>query len=186
MDISKMNMGNLFKLRSDMLLEGKDVSEINTIIENKENEYYNSLFEDTSATGGPAGSVGGGSVGSIGVAYGDASIAGMGNVVTSQPSINAGVTTEPSYTSGGGLAGTDLSVPYNTGSTKKAFQKIPVDNRKGNSKRRNNKVLAGLKQTIMSRKDFTANQGGVKKSGKILNWDSFSKDDLEKVTKIKE
>ena len=32
--------------------------------------------------------------------------------VTSQPSINAGVTTEPSYTSGGGLAGTDLSVPY--------------------------------------------------------------------------
>lgn len=186
MELHNLNLEQLFELRSRFLLEGKDTKEISFIIDCKESQYIDSIFED-GATGGPAGSVGASSIGigGNGVAYSNASIAGMGAVVSSQPSTNAGVTTEPGYTSGGGQIGSgDIGVPLNAGGTK-VFQKIPVDNRKGNSKRRKNKMLAGLKTAIMNRQDFTAGQGKVKPS-KVMNFDNFSKSELNKVTHIKQ
>ena len=67
-------------------------------------------LEDTSATGGPAGSVG-----------------GMGAVVNAQPSGLAGQTIGTSWASGGGMAGSgDISVPYNPSGANRMQQKIPV------------------------------------------------------------
>lgn len=177
-----LNIEDLYQLRGEMVLSGEDTTEINFLIDCRESEYYFSLFEDTSATGGPAGAVGA-NVGSIGVAYGNASIGGMGAVTAAQPSNFAGVTSDPVYTAGGGTIGSgDLGFAYNAGPNK-AFQKIPVDNRKGSNKRRKNKMLADLKQTLMNRQDFTAGQGSVK-SKNIMDFDSFKKDDLNKVTKV--
>jgi hypothetical protein len=98
----------------------------------------------------------------------------------------AGVTTEPGYSAGGGSVGSgDISVPYNPGGRKKVFQKIPVDNRKGTNKRRKNKMIQGLKNIFSQKQDYTAGQGGSKPS-KIMNFDKFSKDDLNKVTRVKQ
>lgn len=178
-----LNTEELFQLRNDMFLKGEDTTEIDFLIDCRESEYSISVKEDTSATGGPSGAVGG-SVGSIGVAFGDASVGGMGAVTAAQPSNNAGVTSDPSFTAGGGTIGSgDIGFAYNAGPNK-AFQKIPVDNRKGNSKRRKNKMLANLKQNIMSRQDFTAGQGQAKPK-KLMDFDSFSKGELNKVTKVK-
>jgi hypothetical protein len=192
---NKSKLQKLYQKRQDLILEGKDISRINSAIREEEYNYCEWLKEDVSATGGPAGAAGAASVGISGggVAYGSAATPGMGAVSSPQPSSYAGVTTDPGYSSGGGKVGSgDIAVPYNS-APKKVFQKIGVDDRRGSNKRRNKKVLAGLKQALKSRKqDFTANQGGVpnftasKKSTKILSWDSFTKDNLNKVTHVKE
>ena len=124
-----ISLGELFEIRSRMVLEGLNVDEISETIFQKESEYISYILEDT-ASGGPAGSVGAASVGygGGGVAYADASIGGMGAVVSPQPSIFAGVTMDPGYSAGGGRVGSgDISVPYNPGGRKKVFQKIAVE-----------------------------------------------------------
>jgi hypothetical protein len=186
MKYSNLNLDELYHLRTQMVMNNEDSSELNFLIDCGESEYYLSLFEDTSATGGPAGSSGAASIGigGGGVAYGNAAFGGMGAVTAAQPSNNAGVTSDPAYTAGGGKIGSgDVSVPYNAGPNK-SFQKIPVDNRKGNSKRRKNKMLSNLK-SLVSRQDFTAGQGSDKPK-RLMSFDSFSKDELNKVTKVKE
>jgi hypothetical protein len=186
MKYSNLNLDELYDLRGQMVMNNEDTSELNFLIDCSESEYYFSLFEDTSATGGPAGAAGAASVGigGGGVAFGNAAIGGMGAVTAAQPSNNAGVTSDPAYTAGGGKIGSgDVSIPYNAGPNK-AFQKIPVDNRKGNSKRRKNKMLSALK-SLVSHQDFTAGQGGSKPK-KLMSFDSFSKADLNKITKVKE
>jgi hypothetical protein len=185
---NQLNIEELFKLRSQMYLNGEDITEISEQILLSENEYLQYLTEDTSATGGPSGAAGASTVGygGGGVGYANASIGGMGAVVSPQPSMFAGVTTEPGYSDGGGKVGSgDISVPYNPGGRKKVFQKVPVDNRKGSNKRRKNKLIQGLKNIFSQRQDYTSGQGSAKPS-KIMNFDNFSKDDLNKVTKVKQ
>jgi len=187
MFFKNLSILELFELRSKMLLEGKDTSDISDLILERETQYLNYINEDT-ATGGPSGAAGAATVGygGNGVGYANASIGGMGSVVSPQPSMFAGVTTEPGYSSGGGKEGSgDVSVPYNPGGRKKVFQKIAVDNRKGSNKRRKNKMIQGLKNIFSQKQDYTSGQG-KSKSGKIMNFDSFSKDDLNKVTKVKQ
>jgi hypothetical protein len=182
-----LNLGELFTLRSNMLLEGKDITDISNMILEKEQDYVNYLNEDT-ATGGPSGAAGAATVGygGGGVGYSNATTSGMGAVISPQPSMFAGVTTEPGYSAGGGSVGSgDISVPYNPGGRKKVFQKIPVDNRKGTNKRRKNKMIQGLKNIFSQKQDYTAGQGNSKPS-KIMNFDNFSKDDLNKVTRVKQ
>ena len=136
------------------------------------------LNEDgTSATGGPGGAVSGSSVGmsGIGVPYANAAYGGMGNVVSAQPGQSPG-------TFGSDGSG-DVAVPYNAGG-KKVFQKVPVDNRKGNRRRRNNKLLAGLKGAFANRQDFTANQGGAPRQKKVMSFDDFQVDKTNTITKI--
>ena len=129
---------------------------INIIFE-KEQDYVNYLNEDT-ATGGPSGAAGAATVGygGGGVGYANASIGGMGSVVSPQPSMFAGVTTEPGYSSGGGKEGSgDVSVPYNPGGRKKVFQKIAVDNRKGSNKRRKNKMIKNILDSFKKEERFS-------------------------------
>ncbi len=184
MNIKNLNLEELIELRGQLVREGKDSSEISFLIDCKESEYVFSLFEDVSGTGGPSGAIGSSTIGigGGGVAYSNAAIGGMGSVTAAQPSNNTGVTTDPGYSTVGGKTGTDIGVPYNAGGTK-MFQKVPVDNRKGSNKRRKNKVLAGLKSIFANRQDFMAGQGKDRPS-KLMNFDSFSKGDLNKVTKV--
>ncbi|NBT86396.1 MAG: hypothetical protein EBT45_07905, partial [Alphaproteobacteria bacterium] len=58
-----------------------------------------------------------GGVGASGVAYANASISGMGNVVSPQPSMFAGTTVEPGYSASGGH-GTPFASPEKTGHEK--------------------------------------------------------------------
>lgn len=181
------SLQELFELRSKLILDGENIDQITEQIMEKESEYVSYILEDT-ASGGPSGAVGSSSVGygGGGVAYADASIGGMGSVVSPQPSVFTGVTTEPGYSMGGGKVGSgDVSVPYNPGGRKKVFQKVPVDNRKGNNKRRKNKMIQGLKNIFSQKQDYTAGQGKPK-SSKVMNFDNFSKSNINKPTKVKD
>ena len=129
------------------------------------------LEEDTSATGGPAGSVG-----------------GMGAVVNAQPSGLAGQTIGTNWASGGGMAGSgDISVPYNPSGANRMQQKIPVMGsnhgpRTGKKSREKKLDLKALKSAFAKRKDFTA---GQTKNGekKVMSFDDFKKDDVNIIKK---
>lgn len=183
-----LSLGQLFKMRGQLIIEGKDITRISEEILKRESEYLEYLNED-SGTGGPSGAVNAGSVGygGAGVAYSNASMSGSGAIVSAQPSNFAGVTTEPGYSAGGGTVGSgDISVPYNPGGRKKVFQKLAANSdRKGSNKRRKNKIIQGLKNIFSQKQDYTASQGKSRPS-KIMNFNNFSKEELNKVTKVKE
>ena len=131
------------------------------------------LEEDTSATGGPAGSIG-----------------GMGAVVNAQPSGLAGATIGTSWASHGGTTGSgDISVPYNPSGSNRVFQKIPTPSmgsnhgaRTGKKSREKKLDLKALRSVFAKRQDFTAGQS---KSGekKVMSFDDFKKDDVNKIKK---
>lgn len=179
--MDNLSLYELVSIKNEMVRKGLNANKIDKIIEEKENQYIREINEDVSATGGPSGAVGGSSVGSTGISMANASISGMGNVVSSQPSSYSGVTMDPGYSNGGGTIGSgDISVPYNAGG-KKSSQQIPVrkqDNRFGTNKRRKSKMMGALK-TMKKASE-------AKPSGKLMRFDDFSKDNLMKVTKVKQ
>jgi len=184
MDISNMSLHHLCEMRGQLIIEGLDTDLISEIILEKEKNYIQSVLEDGPGGAAAAASIG---IGGNGVAMANASIGGMGAVTSSQPSAYAGSTTEPAFSAGGGKSGSgDISVPYNPGGRKKVFQKIPapLDDRKGSSKRRKNKILQGLKNVFANKQDYTAGQG--KSKSKVMNFDQFDKENLSKVTKVKQ
>ncbi len=187
MTLNQLSLEELFELRSNLILEGLNIDKISKLIFEKEKEYIDSIFED-GATGGPAGAVTSASVGygGGGVGYANATIGGMGNVVSPQPSVYAGSTSGDAFSDGGGRVGSgDISVPYNPGGRKKVFQKLaaPLNDRRGSNKRRKNKILRGLKNIFSNKQDYTSGEGKVK-SGKIMNFDNFEKGQFNKVTKV--
>jgi hypothetical protein len=129
------------------------------------------IIENTSATGGPAGSVG-----------------GMGAVVNAQPSGLAGQTIGTSWASHGGTVGSgDVSVPYNPSGSNRVFQKIPVMGsnhgaRTGKKSREKKLDLKALKNVFAKRQDFTAGQS---KNGekKVMSFDDFQKNDINTIKK---
>ncbi len=122
--------------------------------------------EDTSATGG-------------------APSTGMGAIVSAQPSSLAGVTSGQ----GGGTVGSgDISVPFNPGGGAKMSQKIPAMGynhgpRTGKKSRVKKLDLRQIRNSLKNRKDFTHGQTSGKK---VMSFDSFKKDDVNKITKLKE
>ena len=147
----------------------------------KESEYIDYLLEDGPGGAAAAGSIG---IGAGGVGYSNANTGGMGQVTSANPSSSIGVTTEPGYSAGGGTIGSgDISIPYNPGGRKKMFQKVE-SSRRGTNKRRNSRMISKLKGSV-SKSDYTHNQGNIKPN-KIMNFDSFSKDELSNVTHVKQ
>ena len=184
MEISRMNLLELSTLREKLIKEGLDYEPITELIHQKEREYINYILEDGPGGAAAAASIG---VGSGGVAYSNVTIGGAGPVISAQPSQFAGATTEPAFSAGGGKSGSgDISIPYNPGGRKKVFQKIStkLDNRKGTNKRRRNKMIQGLKNIFAKKQDWTYGQSQVKQPSKILNFDSFEKEKINKVTKV--
>jgi hypothetical protein len=185
MNVNNLSLEELFDLRGKMMVEGLNVELLSQIIVEKEKIYIDSILEDGPGGASAAASTG---IGAGGVGYATATIGGMGPVSSPQPSVYAGSTTEPAFSLGGGKIGSgDIGVPYNPGGRKKTFQKIaaPLSDRRGSNKRRKNKILRGLKDIFANRQDFTANQGGIKKS-KVMDFDKFSKDQFTQVTKVKQ
>lgn len=193
MNLLKLNIEQLFEVRSNMVLNKEtDFDEINFLIEKREQEYVDSIFEDESGTGGPAGasttSVFGG-----GVAYGTANTAGMGPVVSAQPSTLPGSTTGNNYYGNGGSDGSgDIGVPINLGGNK-MFQKVPVGEmgkghgpRTGKKSRTKKMDIKSLKNAFANRQDFTANQGNAPKQKRVMSFDDYQKDVFSKVTKVKD
>jgi hypothetical protein len=157
-----------------------DIKLIKEIIKKKE-----AILEDTSATGGPAGAAAGGSVGGGGVALANATTAGMGGVVSSQPSAFPGSLNGTAWASGGGTEGSgDISVPYNPSGANRVFHKIAGGKRKQSDPHQITKKSRhkGIDMKIL--RDTLKNK---KSSGKIMNFDNFTKKDITtKVTKVKE
>jgi hypothetical protein len=162
-----------------------DIKLVKKLIDKKER-----IFENTSATGGPAGSAGAASVGfgGGGVSLANATTAGAGPVVSSQPSSIPGALNGVNWINGGGKEGSDISVPYNPSGANRMFQKMPIPSgmrrkREGDpnviTKKSRNKLI-----DMKALKDMLASK---KSSGKIMNFNDFEKKDITtKVTKVKE
>ena len=157
MKLNQLTIEELVELRTQMILEKKSTKQINQIIDKKEKEYIYSIIEDTSATGGPAGAVSGGDVGSGGVAFANAGIGGMGAVTAAQPSSYAGSTIGNNWSGNGGTIGSgDISNPLfppgacGTIEAPKGFISENHSNRKGEFQSRNNSLIEVLERVFSS------------------------------------
>jgi len=168
----KMSLHQLYFLKEKMEQENlSSTEEYNSLCEKILNREQ--LLEDTSATGGPAGSVG-----------------GMGAVVNAQPSGLAGATIGTSWASHGGTTGSgDVDVPYNPSGSNRVFQKIPAPSmgsnhgaRTGKKSREKKLDMKTLKNIFAKRQDFTSGQA---KNGekKVMNFDDFQKNDINTIKK---
>jgi hypothetical protein len=163
-----------------------DIEVVKYLISKKE-----SILEDTSATGGPAGSVGAASVGygGGGVSLANSTTAGMGPVVSSQPSSIPGALNGVNWINGGGKEGSgDISVPYNPSGANRMFQKMPIPSGMRKKKESDPNVITKKSRNkpidMKALKDMLASK---KSSGKIMNFNDFEKKDITtKVTKVKE
>jgi hypothetical protein len=174
--------------RARMMSEGRDVSEMNRKIRRLEAEYGRYLSEDTSATGGPAGAVMGSSVGSTGVAMANASIAGMGAVVSPQASSLAGSTMGTNFTGSGGRSGSgDASFPFPVGGRNPMYQKAEMGKshgaRTGKKSRKKRLDMKQLRDALSRKQDYTV--GGERKLPRVMNWQDFHKGEMERVKKVK-
>lgn len=181
-----MNLYQLYQILENMTLSGYDDSQLQLIkdlIVEKE-----SIMEDTSPTGGPAGSVGASSVGygGGGVALANATTAGMGGVVSSQPSAFPGALNGQAWITGGGQPGSgDISVPYNPSGANRVFHKIGAmgKNHGPRTGKKSRQKPLNLKQL----QDIVKNKNNNMAKGKIMSFNDFEKKDLTtKVTKVKE
>ena len=182
--MEKMSLYELYRILERIKssdYKDETIEYVENIISEKER-----VLEDTSATGGPAGSVGAAAVGygGGGVSLGNATTAGMGGVVSSQPSAFPGTLNGVAWASGGGTEGSgDISIPYNPSGANRMFQKIPAMGK--NHKSQTGKKSRQKPLNIKSLKDIMANKG--KSSVKIMNFNDFDKKDITtKVTKVKE
>jgi len=121
-------------------------------------------------------------------ATGGAASAGMGAVVSAQPSSNPGATVGSNWVGGGGTTGSgDISVGFNPGGADRMYQKMP---------------LAGFGNDLVSKasfkkKDFKKkkkesptdlnepNQSFVPKT-KVMKYTDFIKSDINKPKKVKQ
>lgn len=176
------SLKSLTKYRNQLIKEGVDSSEldvINNLIKNKRRR-REILLENTSATGGASGAAGGGSVSSMGVGMADATTSGMGGVIPAQPSAFPGALNGTNWMSGGGKSGSgDISIPYNPSGKNRVFQKVKKGGH-GSMTPKKSRVKGIDIQSFVNKAS-----ADVKKS-KIMKWDDFQKDDISKVTKVKE
>lgn len=182
-------MQEMISFRTKLIKNGEDVSDINRLISKLEESYAELLIsEDTSGTGGPAGAVTGSSVGSSGVAMANASIAGMGAVVSPQASSLAGSTMGNNFTGHGGTVGSgDVSVPFPVGGRNPMYQKMEMGKshgaRTGKKSRQKRLSMSQLKDIFSKKQDYTV--GSERKAPKVMNWQDFQKDDINKIKRLK-
>ena len=178
----------LIESRATMVRADMDISHINRRISGFEKAYAKYISEDTSATGGPSGAVTGSSVGSYGVAMSNASIAGMGAVVSPQASSLSGSTMGAAFSSGGGKAGSgDVSFPFPVGGRNPMYQKAEMGKshgaRTGKKSRTKRMGMKQLRDALSKRQDYTV--GSQRKSAKVMSWQDFQKDDLNRIKRPK-
>ncbi len=154
----------LKKIRDQYIAQGISTKDIDSVIDELK------VNEDTSATGGV--SVGS-TVSALGIANVGASTAGMGPIVSSNPSSNPGSTIGTDFTSGGGTIGSgDIGVPL-------GGRNYNIGMNHGASTGKKSRIPMSVKKAV-SKMKFDK----PKKSGKIMKFDDFKKDDINKVKKI--
>lgn len=165
-----MNLNELKTLRTEKLLENikNDVTDLNNQIATLELEYYNSILED-------------GECMSIGTSMVSA---GMGNVVASQPS------SLPGNTSGSTTGSGDITYPFPS-MGRNVYTKTEMGKNHGahtGKKSREKKLdLKKIKADFEAkRKENEDGDNKVPKSPKIMNFDDFSKDTINKINKIED
>ena len=145
--------------KGEDLLDDQDIVDLEIFIEDN----IDITVNEDSATGGPAS-------------------AGMGAVVSAQPSSLPGATVGADWISGGGTTGSgDISVPYNPGGADRTFQKIPVSgfsNPKKLVKKKDDKKNQVL-DLNEPKLDFTPNT-------KVMSYMDFMKSDVNVPKKIKQ
>lgn len=176
-----MNLIKLYQIKNRLIKENMQNDSFYNDILNLIKEKESQILED-----------GGDAVGSVGVDLSN----GMGPVISAQPSVIAGSTTGANWMNGGGTIGSgDIGVPYNPSGNNRVFQKIssPMGKSHGGrtgKKSRNKKMgikdLQNLKKTLANRDNFTQAYSDENKPKKVMSFDDFSKDDMNKVTKVKE
>jgi hypothetical protein len=138
------------------------------------------LTEDTSATGGPSA---GGAVHGGGTAYANATTAGMGAIVAPQGSSLPGALTGTAWSDGGGTEGSgDIAVPYNATSGKRMMQKFKAPGKDHSSRGKRSRRKTGPDMNDL--KKLVKTVKSKKPAGKVMSFDSFTKKDMEKVTKV--
>lgn len=112
--------------------------------------------------------------------------AGMGAVVSANPSGLAGQTIGPNWASNGGTVGSgDVSVPYNPSGSNRIFQKLETPmgknhgSRTGKKSRKKRLDLKSIKNMISQPKDSKKD----KKVKKIMNYNDFLKNDFTTIKK---
>lgn len=166
-----LNIIELYKIKKRIINEGVSDDELmQEVLEAIKYQEYLILENATSATGGPA---------------------GMGAVVSAQPSGLAGSTIGPNWASHGGTTGSgDVSVPYNPSGANRVFQKIPAPmgkdhgartGKKSRTKRLDMKTL----QNIFKNRPKFGEKDSEKKSGekKVMDFNDFLKNDVNTVKK---
>jgi len=157
----------------------KDIEWVNQMIVDEESK----ILENTSATGGP--SSGGSSVGSIGTSLSNSTTAGMGGVVSPQPSAFPGALNGTDWISGGGKSGSgDIGVPYNPSGKNRVFQKISAPMSKSHGAYTGKK--SRKKRLDMKTLQNIFKKGKEQTGKKVMNFNDFEKSSLDKVTKVKE
>ena len=171
------------KMKSSNFYSNSDIEIVEKLILDRE-----MILENTSATGGPAGAAAASSVGvgSIGVAMANATTAGMGPVVSSQPSAFPGSLNGVSWASGGGTEGSgDISVPYNPSGANRMFQKLPAFSKKKEGDP--NVITKKSRHKKLDMKSLKSMLSQKSPAGKIMNFNDFEKKDITtKVTKVKQ
>jgi len=168
-----LNIVELYRIKKRLINEGMSDDELMQDVLEAIKYHEDLILENaTSATGGPA---------------------GMGAVVSAQPSGLAGQTIGPNWASNGGTTGSgDVSVPYNPGGANRMFQKLPSPMgkdhgaRTGKKSRKKRLDMKTLQNIFKNRPKFGENDKGVdKKSGekKVMDFNDFLKNDVNKVKK---
>jgi len=114
--------------------------------------------------------------------------------VFSRPSGRSGLggqTLGTSWASGGGPEEPgQISVPYNPSGANRVFQKIATPEMGKNhgahtgKKSREKKLdMKTLKSMFAKRQDYTAGEGEVERTSKVMSFDNFAKDDINSVKK---
>jgi len=165
--MKKLSLLELYRLRRKCRENFDDfnLEKIQEEIEFREN----SLFEDTSATGGPA-------------------VSGMGPFVNSQPSSLAGTTVGPNWINNGGSEGDgSLAVPYNPSGPNRLFQKVEMGTnhgpRTGKKSRKKRISMKSIKDIFSKRQDFMANQDKTETGKRVMNFDDYLKKDFNVIKK---
>ena len=165
--MKELNLIELYRIKKRIINEGMAEDELMfDVLEAI--EYKENLILETSATGGPA---------------------GMGSVVSAQPSGLAGQTIGTNWSSNGGTEGSgDVSVPYNPGGAVRATQKIPIMGkdhgaRTGKKSRTKRLDMKALRDVFSKRQDFTSGQGERKKEKKVMDFNDFTKSDINTIKK---
>lgn len=184
--MKNLSLKKLYKIYEQLLENNNDSSELDVVIElieQKESE----ILENTSATGGPSGSLGSSSVGygSIGTSLRSS----VGPVPSSNPVRTSGNLTGSNWINGGGKSGGDIEVPFNPSGPNRVFQKIPAmgkshGSRTGKKSRLKGLDLMAMKNMIKNRKNKTTDM--KPRTGKVMNFDDFQKGEINTITKVKE